>query len=47
MKFGRSVQNVVRNVLREVNPKDIAAIGIANQRETTVVWDKNTGQPDL
>ncbi len=28
-----------------VDPKDIAAIGIANQRETTVVWDKNTGAP--
>jgi glycerol kinase len=41
----QSVQNVVRNVLREVNPNDIAAIGITNQRETTVVWDKNTGQP--
>ncbi|HEX4054941.1 MAG TPA: glycerol kinase GlpK [Tepidisphaeraceae bacterium] len=26
-------------------PGDIAAIGIANQRETTVVWDRNTGQP--
>lgn len=25
--------------------KDIAAIGITNQRETTVVWDKNTGKP--
>jgi glycerol kinase len=25
--------------------KDIAAIGITNQRETTVVWDRNTGQP--
>ncbi|HTD92452.1 MAG TPA: FGGY family carbohydrate kinase, partial [Chitinophagaceae bacterium] len=24
---------------------DIAAIGIANQRETTVVWDRNTHQP--
>ncbi|MDD4808251.1 MAG: glycerol kinase GlpK [Oscillospiraceae bacterium] len=24
---------------------DIAAIGIANQRETTIVWDKNTGEP--
>lgn len=28
-----------------VSPKDIAAIGITNQRETTVVWDKNTGEP--
>ena len=25
--------------------KDIAGIGIANQRETTIVWDKNTGEP--
>lgn len=25
--------------------KDVAAIGITNQRETTVVWDKNTSQP--
>ncbi|WP_346881730.1 glycerol kinase GlpK [uncultured Algibacter sp.] len=28
-----------------INPKDIAAIGITNQRETTVVWDKKTGKP--
>jgi glycerol kinase len=26
-------------------PRDIAAIGIANQRETVVVWDRRTGQP--
>lgn len=26
-------------------PQQIAAIGIANQRETTVVWDKNSGKP--
>lgn len=25
--------------------EDIKAIGITNQRETTIVWDKNTGQP--
>lgn len=24
---------------------DIASIGITNQRETTVAWDKNTGKP--
>ena len=29
----------------DINGKDIAAIGITNQRETTVVWDKNTGRP--
>ena len=28
-----------------VNVRDIAAVGIANQRETTVVWDKATGRP--
>ena len=28
-----------------VSPDEIAAIGIANQRETTVLWDKHTGAP--
>ena len=28
-----------------IDPNDIAAIGITNQRETTVVWDKETGLP--
>lgn len=28
-----------------VNGKNIAAIGITNQRETTIVWDKTTGEP--
>ena len=28
-----------------ISPEDIAAIGITNQRETTVVWDKETGEP--
>jgi len=28
-----------------VRVKDIVAIGVANQRETTVIWDKNTGRP--
>lgn len=27
------------------SPEDIAAIGITNQRETTIVWDKTTGEP--
>jgi len=29
----------------KINPKEIAGIGITNQRETTIVWDKETGQP--
>lgn len=37
----------ILTVLREghVDPKKIAGIGITNQRETTIVWDKNTGVP--
>jgi glycerol kinase len=30
---------------QDVSPGNIAAIGITNQRETTIVWDKNTGRP--
>ena len=29
----------------KINPEEIAGIGITNQRETTIVWDKNTGEP--
>lgn len=29
----------------QVTPNDIASIGITNQRETTLVWDKQTGKP--
>ena len=28
-----------------IGPSEIAAIGITNQRETTIVWDKETGEP--
>ncbi len=28
-----------------IDPKEIAAIGITNQRETTILWDKDTGKP--
>lgn len=35
------------DVLRRTNvqPGDVAAIGVTNQRETTIVWDKTTGHP--
>lgn len=38
---------VAREALEKAGAKatDIAAIGITNQRETTIVWDKVTGQP--
>ena len=29
----------------KISARDIAGIGITNQRETTIVWDKNTGEP--
>ncbi|MBQ5579631.1 MAG: glycerol kinase, partial [Clostridia bacterium] len=29
----------------EIDPADIAAIGVTNQRETTILWDKTTGRP--
>ncbi|HEY9151747.1 MAG TPA: glycerol kinase GlpK, partial [Anaerolineales bacterium] len=40
-------QEVIAGALKKgnVNPRDIAAIGVTNQRETTVVWDKKTGKP--
>jgi glycerol kinase len=47
LEIWQSVQQVISNVLIEngVSASEIAAIGITNQRETTVVWDKNTGKP--
>lgn len=32
-------------ILACITPEEIAAVGITNQRETTVVWDKTTGEP--
>ncbi|OYQ81476.1 glycerol kinase [Ignatzschineria sp. F8392] len=42
-----SVLSVITEVLAEnsISPKQIATIGITNQRETTVIWDKVTGLP--
>ena len=39
--------SVARAAMNKIGAKaeDIAAIGITNQRETTIVWDKKTGQP--
>ncbi|WML43518.1 glycerol kinase GlpK [Neobacillus sp. PS3-40] len=42
-----SILSVIAGVLSEsgIKPEQIAGIGITNQRETTVVWDKETGVP--
>jgi len=39
-------QEAIRGALakKSINPKDIAAIGVTNQRETTVIWNKKTGE---
>jgi glycerol kinase len=41
----RAVLGVGRRVLGEVGARSVAAIGITNQRETTLVWDRATGKP--
>lgn len=44
--LGSQVGVIVEALIRaNVSASDIAAIGITNQRETTFVWDKNTGKP--
>ncbi|MFZ5633418.1 MAG: glycerol kinase GlpK [Bacillota bacterium] len=42
-----SVLAVIDGVFKDtgVSPAQVAAVGITNQRETTVVWDRNTGEP--
>ncbi|MDU4938455.1 MAG: glycerol kinase GlpK [Clostridium sp.] len=47
MEIWASQYGVLQEIMAKINisPKDIAAIGITNQRETTIVWDKTTGEP--
>jgi glycerol kinase len=47
MEIWRRTQEVIKEALTKskVDPKDIAAVGVTNQRETTVVWEKATGKP--
>ena len=43
----QSCVNVIDELLEEteISPRQIAALGIANQRETTIVWERATGKP--
>ena len=43
----QNTRDVIRGALEKsgLTGSDLAAIGITNQRETTVIWDKNTGKP--
>lgn len=47
MEIWATEYSVLQEVLAKSNitQEDIAAIGITNQRETTIVWDKNIGKP--
>ncbi|HZD11361.1 MAG TPA: glycerol kinase GlpK [Candidatus Binatia bacterium] len=47
MEIWARTQDVIKGAVEAAGaqPGDIAAVGVTNQRETTVVWDKNTGKP--
>ncbi len=47
MEIWSSQSSVLTEALAQsgVTPEEVAAIGITNQRETTIVWDKTTGRP--
>ena len=47
MEIWARTQEVMAGAMQKAGlaPSDLAAIGVTNQRETTVVWDKNTGKP--
>lgn len=47
VEIWRNTQTVIAGALRAggLRPADLAAIGITNQRETTIVWDRRTGTP--
>jgi glycerol kinase len=45
LEIWHSVERSITKVLTKIPAKNIAAIGITNQRETTVIWDRHTGKP--
>ena len=45
MEIWQRTQEVVRAGLDKVKAADISAVGVTNQRETTVVWERSTGRP--
>ena len=47
MEIWARTQDVIKAGLNKngINANDIAAVGVTNQRETTIVWDKKTGKP--
>jgi glycerol kinase len=47
VEIWKNTQEVIQGTLSKsrIDSSEIAAIGVTNQRETTLVWDKNTGKP--
>jgi glycerol kinase len=45
MEIWQRTQEVIRAGLDKVKAEDIAAVGVTNQRETTVVWERSSGRP--
>jgi glycerol kinase len=47
LEIWRNTQGVIEDALAKggLSPRDLAAIGITNQRETTLLWDRRTGEP--
>ncbi len=47
LEIWRRAETVIRGALdrENIDARDISALGVTNQRETTVVWDKRTGRP--
>jgi glycerol kinase len=47
LEIWRNTQAVIGEALRnaDLSPRDLAAVGITNQRETTLLWDRATGRP--
>ncbi|MEW6240332.1 MAG: FGGY family carbohydrate kinase, partial [Chloroflexota bacterium] len=47
LEIWENTREVMRGALEKagVEAADIAAVGVTNQRETTVVWEKETGRP--
>ncbi len=47
LEIWERTQEVIQQVIQtsRIQPSQIAAVGITNQRETTILWDANTGKP--
>ncbi len=45
LEIWQRTQDVIAGALAEIKPKEIIGVGITNQRETTIVWNKKTGKP--